>query len=83
MIGSDRLLQALSRLVKRSSADATSISAHASTRRVKRFAYEAIHQDLLQESLTIAIKVVLDRRTGVASTNLLEPASCAPAPWQK
>ncbi len=75
MIGSDRLLQELSRLVKRSSADATSACAHASTRRVKRFAYEAIHQDLVQESLTISIKVVIDKRTGVASTNLLEPAS--------
>jgi len=75
MIGSDQLVNALGKLVKRSPADATSVCAEAGTRRVMRFAYEAVHQDLVQESLTVYIKVISNKRMGVASTNLLDRAS--------
>ncbi len=75
MIGATRLLSALSTLVKRTRADDVSVCAHAKTRRVFRFAQEAIHQDLIQESLAITVKVIANHRVGVASTDTLEPTS--------
>ncbi len=77
MIGHTRLLEELARLVKQSRADATSLCAHARTRRVSRFAYDAIHQDLVQEGLDVYVKVVVGQRVGVAITNRLERASLA------
>ncbi|MBI3323922.1 MAG: TldD/PmbA family protein [Candidatus Omnitrophica bacterium] len=77
MIGHVRLHDELSRLVKRSRADAISVCAHASTRRVQRFAYHAIHQDLLQEGLTVYVKVIAGRRVGVATTETLERSALA------
>ena len=75
MIGHRKLLEELARLVKRSAADGTTVCAEASTRRVSRFAYDAIHQDLLQESLSVYMRVINGRRTGVAVTDSLERAS--------
>ena len=72
MIGHARLLDELSRLVKRSRADATTVCAEASTRRISRFAYDAIHQDLIQEGLTVYVKVITNKRVGVALTDTLE-----------
>jgi predicted Zn-dependent protease len=51
--------------------------AHAGVRRVFRFAHEAIHQDLIQESVTVTLKVIDGRRVGVASTDTLTPESLA------
>lgn len=64
-------------MVKRSRADGISACAHARTRRVLRFAYEAIHQDLVQESVTVTVKIIRDKRVGVASADTLEPVSVA------
>ncbi len=75
MIGADRILAELERLVKRSKADATSVCAQAQTRRVVRFAMARIHQDLVQESVTVYVKVIADRRVGVAVTDTLDHAS--------
>ena len=72
MIGHERLLEELTRLVNRSKADATTVCAEASTRRVSRFAYDAIHQDLVQESLTVYVKVITDKRVGVAVIDTLD-----------
>ena len=49
MIGETRLLTELSKLAKRARADGVSLCAHARTRRVFRFAYEGIHQNLRQK----------------------------------
>ncbi len=75
MIGESKLLNTLSRLVKRTRADGVSVCAHAKTRRVFRFAYDAIHQDLLQESIGITVKVIRDGRVGVASAEALDAES--------
>lgn len=75
MIGERRLLTTLSRVIGRSRADATSVCAHACTRRVFRFAYGAIHQDLVQEDVSVAVKVRRGQRVGVASVDTLDPAS--------
>ncbi len=72
-----RLVSALARVVKRSRADGISVCAHGRTRRVFRFAYDAIHQDLVQETVTVTIKAIIGRRVGVASADTLEPASLA------
>ncbi len=77
MIGEARVLGALSTLVKRPRADGISVCAHATTRRVFRFAYEAIHQDLVQEHVTVTVKVLEDHRVGVASADTLAPTSLA------
>jgi predicted Zn-dependent protease len=42
---------------------------------VFRFAREAIHQDLAQESVNVTVKVITGRRAGVGSTDTLEPES--------
>ena len=75
MIGDSRLLAALSKLVKRTKADGVSACAHAKTRRVFRFAYDAIHQNLVQESVGVTVKVIQDHRVGVASADTLEQES--------
>ncbi len=77
MIGSSRLLTALSRLVTRARADGISVSAHARTRRVFRFAYESLHQSLVQEGVTVTVKVLEDSRIGVASADTLDAAGLA------
>lgn len=77
MIGEARLLGALTRLVRRARAGAVSACAHARMRRVFRFAYGAIHQSLLQEGVTVAVKVVAGDRVGVASTDSLAPRALA------
>ena len=75
MIGETTLLTTLSKLVKRTRADGVSLCAHAKSRRVFRFAYDAIHQDLVQESVTVTVKTIRDDRVGVASADTLEPKS--------
>ncbi len=77
MIGQTTLLTELARVVKRLRADGASAFAHAGTRRVFRFAHEAIHQDLTQESIGVTIKVILKGRVGIASTETWTPASLA------
>ncbi|OGX40732.1 MAG: hypothetical protein A3C53_03955 [Omnitrophica WOR_2 bacterium RIFCSPHIGHO2_02_FULL_68_15] len=67
------MLSAISALVKRTKADGVSVSAHAKTRRVFRFAYDAIHQDLVQESIGVAVQVIRRGRVGVARTETLTP----------
>ncbi len=76
-VGEATLLSALSKLVKRTKADGVSACAHARARRVFRFAYEAIHQNLIQESVNITVKVIEDERAGVASVDTLDPTSLA------
>ena len=71
MTGQVKLLTALTTLVRSAGADGVSACAHAKTRRVFRFAFGAIHQDLVQESVTVTVKVIRDRRVGVASTDTL------------
>ena len=72
MIGSARLLTALSTMAKRARTDGVSACAHAKVRRVFRFADDAIHQGLRQESVTVTVKVIRDRRGFVAPANLYE-----------
>lgn len=73
MISQDKLLNELGRLVKRTRADAVSVIARTNTRRVFRFAFGAIHQDLIQESLRVTIQIIRNGRMGVSSTDSLEP----------
>ena len=75
MIGAPRLLKTLARVVARSRADATSVCAHASTRRVFRFAYGGIHQDLIQEEVSVTVTVRRGRRVGIATVDTLDPPS--------
>ncbi len=75
MIGATRLVNELARVVKRTRTDGISVCAHARTRRVFRFAYDAIHQGLAQEGVSVTVKVLADGRTGVASTDALDAAS--------
>ncbi len=77
MIGETRLLATLAALVKRTRADGVSVCAHAKTRRVFRFADDAIHQDLTQESANVTVKIIQDHHVGVASADTLEAASLA------
>ena len=73
MIGHTRLLSALAKVVTRTRAAGVSVCAHARTQRVFRFAHEAIHQDLIQENVSVTVKVIQRHRIGVASIDTLEP----------
>lgn len=77
MIGRAPLLAQLSRLVQRAPADGISVFAQASTRRVFRFAQEAIHQDLTQDGVAVTVKAILKGRIGIASTETWTPESLA------
>ena len=77
MIGEAKLLSELSKLVKRTRVDGISVCAQASRRQVFRFAHEAIHQDLIQENVTVTVKVIQDHRVGIASSDTIEPKSLA------
>ena len=77
MIGPTRLFTELSRLVKRTKTDGISVCAHAKNRCVFRFAYGAIHQDLVQESVRVTVKIIQRQRVGIASTDTLESTSLA------
>ncbi|HEX9779866.1 MAG TPA: TldD/PmbA family protein [bacterium] len=75
MIGQTRLLATLAKLAKQAKADGVSCSARAATRRVFRFADGAIHQDVMQERVEVAITVIRGARLGVATTHTLDTAS--------
>ena len=77
MLGETRLCAALALMVKRARADGASVCAHARSRQVFRFANEAIHQDLVQEGVTVTVKILEGRRVGVSSADTLEPQSLA------
>jgi len=77
MIEEARLLGALGAVVKRAEVDAISVCAHTSARRVLRFAHEAIHQAVAQETVTVTVHVMHRRRRGVASADTLDAASLA------
>ena len=77
MIGATPLLQSLSTFVRRVRADHVSVCAQTSSRRVLRFAYEEVHQHVVQESIDVTVRVVRNGRVGVASTGALDAASFA------
>ena len=72
MINETRLLTELSKVVKRARVDGISLCAHAKRRRVFRFAYEAVHQAIAQETVGVVVKVIHNQRVGVASADTLE-----------
>jgi predicted Zn-dependent protease len=77
MVSETRLLTELGRLLKRTRAEGVSLCAHAQTRRVFRFADHAIHQNLVQDRVTVTVKAVIGRRVGIASADTLDPKSLA------
>jgi len=72
MIGDTKLLTAVTALVKGARVDGISVCAQAGSRRVFRFAHDAIHQSLLRDTVTVTLKVMQGDRVGVASTDTLE-----------
>jgi predicted Zn-dependent protease len=75
LIGQTRLLRALGAVVKRARSQSISVCAQGGVRQVFRFAKLSIHQDVLQEQLTITVTVADRKRIGIASTDSLVPAS--------
>jgi len=61
--------------MRQTKADGVSVCAQASHRQVFRFAHEAIHQDLRQETVNVTVKVMVNRRVGIASADTLDPHS--------
>ncbi len=74
MIGASALFNALAR-VTRVKADAVSAVARAGGRRAFRFAHDAIHQDLAQETFDVTVSVLREGRVGIASTGSPTPAA--------
>ena len=76
MIGASALFKTLARAT-RVRADAGSAVARAGGRRAFRFAHEAIHQDLAQETFDVTVSVLREGRVGIASTGSPTPAALA------
>lgn len=73
LLGKDKILNILNKLLKSSKADLTTISFYQTASNVTRFANMRIHQNIQQLDCSVCIKVVLDNRVAVAVTNSLRP----------
>ena len=75
MLGQDLLLETATDLVRRCRADETQVLIHAGDSQLTRFAENTIHQNVATESWTLQARVVKDKRIGVATGTLHDPAA--------
>lgn len=75
MIGRDRCLNLLKRLVQESTADQTEAVLLTEDSSLTRFAKSSIHQHVAEKNITLVLRVVKDKRIAVLSTNRLDKSS--------
>jgi predicted Zn-dependent protease len=73
MLGKDRALQLLEETLAHAEADQTEVLLIIENTGLTRFANSAIHQNLAESNARVAIRSVVGKRVGSASTNRLEP----------
>jgi PmbA protein len=74
MMGRDEALRLLSRALEASGAEQTEAVLDVEALAVTRWNENFIHQNLHRHTRTLTVRVVDDRRTGLAATNALDPA---------
>lgn len=69
MLGSDKLKQLADAALSRSKAEQTEVVIRAMDTALSRFANNAIHQNVFESNVTVRVRVILGKRTGVAESN--------------
>jgi PmbA protein len=75
MVGRKACLSLLKKVVQESSADQTEAVFLTEDSSLTRFADSTIHQHVAERNQTLILRVVLGKRIGVVTTNMLQPSS--------
>ncbi|HYL10739.1 MAG TPA: DNA gyrase modulator, partial [Candidatus Acidoferrales bacterium] len=75
LLSDSELRRVAGRVFKLSDADETEVHLDVTSDALTRFANNAIHQNVAEQSLTIAVRTVLDGRTARATTNKTDEES--------
>ena len=75
MIGREACLRLLKKVVQESSADQTEAVFLTEDSSLTRFADSTVHQHVAEKNQTLILRVVLEKRIGVVTTNMLQPSS--------
>lgn len=75
MIGEERALNLLKRIVNNSGADQTETLLFTEDSSLTRFSNSFIHQHVSEKNQILIIRVIVDKRIGVVKTNLIEKPS--------
>ena len=75
MIGREKCLRLLKRVIQESSADQTEALLLTEDSSLTRFAQSAVHQHVAERNGILILRVALGRRIAVVTTNILEPRS--------
>lgn len=75
MIGKEECLRLLKSVLQKSSADQTEVVLLTEDSSLTRFASSSVHQHVAEKNGTIILRVVLDKRIAVVTTNILTPSS--------
>ena len=75
MVGRKACLSLLKKVVQESSADQTEAIFLTEDSSLTRFADSTIHQHVAERNQTLILRVVLGKRIGVVTTNILQPSS--------
>jgi predicted Zn-dependent protease len=71
MLGKDRMASIVSYVFSRSKADQTEVIVNYYESYLTRFANSQIHQNVAEHNTTVAVRAVVGKKIGVATTNLL------------
>ena len=72
MLGQDRLQEIAERALRKATADQTEIIVTSSNSLLTRFAANTIHQNVSETDVSVRVRSIVDRKTGVASGNRFE-----------
>ena len=75
MIGRERSIDLLKRVIRESPADQTEVLLLTEDSSLTRFAQSTIHQHVAERNGTAILRVVSDKRIAVVTTNILKPSS--------
>jgi len=75
MIGRERSIDLLKRVIRESSADQTEVLLLTEDSSLTRFAQSTIHQHVAERNGTAILRVVSNKRIAVVTTNILKPSS--------
>ena len=69
MLGETRLAEIAERVLREASADQTEVCVTSNDSHLTRFATNTIHQNVSETDVTVRVRAIIDRKTGVASGN--------------
>lgn len=73
MLGSEKLKQLADAALGHSKAEQTEVLLHGTDSSLSRFANNTIHQNVFESNVTLRVRVLLGKRTGVAESNDISP----------